>query len=260
MLTSKRLSLGDIYTRRQLAEMFNITDATIRNGIFKPKGHDSIWLFVTRDKPAYMAPYRDDLQGDTLYMAGQTAGLTDRKLIDHERDGREVILFYREAPDSYPPKGFRYEGQFVYMKHEGAKPAQFVFRRADPLAQQAKTDIAAAQVEESGEEGATSTVLVNKYERDAALRAAAVRIHGTACQACGFSFSEVYGERGDGFIEVHHLRSLASYGGPIVVNPRTDLAVVCANCHRMIHRKPNQPLSIEELKKLLGKPATASIA
>jgi hypothetical protein len=38
-------------------------------------------------------------------------------------------------------------------------------------------------------------------------------------------------------IEVHHLKPLSSYGGPVVVNPKTDLAAVCANCYRMIHVK-----------------------
>ena len=103
-------------------------------------------------------------------------------------------------------------------------------------------------------------MLVNKYERDPELRAETIKIHGIACEACGFLFGKVYGERGEGYIEVHHLKPLSSYSGPIEVNPRTDMAVVCANCHRMIHRKPDQPLSIEELRKILGMPAGAGIA
>ncbi len=52
---------------------------------------------------------------------------------------------------------------------------------------------------------------------------------------CGFNFETVYGHLGRGFAEVHHLRPLAELDGPISTT-LTDLAVVCANCHRMIHR------------------------
>jgi predicted HNH restriction endonuclease len=52
---------------------------------------------------------------------------------------------------------------------------------------------------------------------------------------CGFDFEIMYGHLGRGFAEVHHLRPLAELDGPIST-ALTDLAVVCANCHRMIHR------------------------
>jgi hypothetical protein len=51
---------------------------------------------------------------------------------------------------------------------------------------------------------------------------------------CGFDFEAVYGELGAGFAEVHHLRPLAQMDGPVETT-LDDLAVVCANCHRMIH-------------------------
>lgn len=114
MVTSAHLQMGEIYTRSQLKEMFAIRDATINNGIFRPQGHDSIWLFVTKIKSADKTPYQDDLQGDTLIMDGQQQGRTDRILIHHEADGREVILFFRERRDSHPGNGFRYEGLFRY--------------------------------------------------------------------------------------------------------------------------------------------------
>ncbi len=56
----------------------------------------------------------------------------------------------------------------------------------------------------------------------------------------------------DGFIEVHHLRPIASCPGEIEVDPRTDMAVLCANCHRMVHRKVGQPLTIAELRQLVA--------
>lgn len=52
---------------------------------------------------------------------------------------------------------------------------------------------------------------------------------------CGFDFEAVYGQLGEGFAEVHLLRSLSEMDGPALTT-LADLAVVCANCRRMIHR------------------------
>jgi 5-methylcytosine-specific restriction protein A len=64
------------------------------------------------------------------------------------------------------------------------------------------------------------------------------RIHGFACQACGFDFEKVYlGLSNRKYIEAHHLIPVSLLKGPEVTrNPRTDFAVLCANYHRMIHR------------------------
>jgi hypothetical protein len=113
-------------------------------------------------------------------------------------------------------------------------------------------DLEAYKVEE-GEEGKKAKRMVNIYERDPRLREQAVRFHGVTCAACGFQFGSNYGERGDGYIEVHHMKPLGSLPGPTMVNPRTDMAVLCANCHRMIHRFPDRPLSIRQLRAVIGK-------
>jgi hypothetical protein len=52
---------------------------------------------------------------------------------------------------------------------------------------------------------------------------------------CGFEFEKMYGVLGKNFAEIHHLKPLSDQPGPR--RPKlADLAVVCANCHRMIHR------------------------
>ena len=56
-----------------------------------------------------------------------------------------------------------------------------------------------------------------------------------ACEACEFSFASVYGELGDGFAECHHDKPVSE----LEPNEKTklqDLSIVCANCHRMLHR------------------------
>lgn len=72
---------------------------------------------------------------------------------------------------------------------------------------------------------------------------------GLICEACGFDFEARYGDRGHGFVECHHTKPLATLeeGQKTHVS---DLALVCANCHRIIHRA--RPwLSIAQLKNLL---------
>ena len=75
---------------------------------------------------------------------------------------------------------------------------------------------------------------------------------------CGFNFEKIYGERGKDFIEVHHKNPISSFGGEEQnVNPTTDLATVCSNCHRMIHRKVEHILTIEEMKAIVAQPVIA---
>ena len=109
--------------------MFKIQDATINTGIFQPRGHESIWLFVTQDKTTDRIQYADLLDGDDLYLDGQTSGRTDSKLVNHEVNGVEVILFYRRHKSENARFGFCYEGRFRYIDHNGIRPAHFHFRR-----------------------------------------------------------------------------------------------------------------------------------
>ena len=74
-------------------------------------------------------------------------------------------------------------------------------------------------------EGAKKQIYTTRYERNQSLRAAAIRLHGTTCMACGFSFQKVYGDRGKDYIEVHHVKPLATTGEAIDVDPATDLVV-----------------------------------
>lgn len=69
------------------------------------------------------------------------------------------------------------------------------------------------------------------------------------CEACGFDFEARYGSRGRGFAECHHDRplSLLRPGEPTRLS---DLRIVCANCHRIIHRA--RPwLTIAQVREIL---------
>lgn len=91
-----------------------------------------------------------------------------------------------------------------------------------------------------------SSALV-KSKKEATLRATGK----LCCEACGFDFKDIYGEHGDGFCEVHHLQPLSKADGAIKTELK-DLAIVCSNCHRVIHRS-DPMLSIVSLSKVVNR-------
>lgn len=103
-------------------------------------------------------------------------------------------------------------------------------------------------------EGAAYERLHIARERNAALvqlvkSRALARFGRLACQACGFDFSRKYGPLGHGFIEAHHTRPLAELSKPTKMRPE-DMALVCSNCHRMLHRR--RPwLRMAQLRRLV---------
>lgn len=74
------------------------------------------------------------------------------------------------------------------------------------------------------------------------------------CECCDFDFEAVYGELGRAFAECHHRVPLATLTKRKATRMQ-DLAIVCANCHRMLHRRMRRHsagvLSVEELRTLI---------
>ena len=90
------------------------------------------------------------------------------------------------------------------------------------------------------EEGALSLEEHLVRERNAALAAAkradVLRTTGRlVCETCSFDFAVSYGEIGNGFCEVHHTKPLGLRSGSETTSLQ-DLAILCSNCHSIIHR------------------------
>jgi 5-methylcytosine-specific restriction enzyme A len=96
-----------------------------------------------------------------------------------------------------------------------------------------------------------------KVERNRTAAKQAKKFHGTRCQACDLDFKERYGEIGKGFIEAHHLKPIASLeeGVAVTYDVAADFAVLCANCHRMIHRSAD-PSNLSLFRENLVPPKT----
>lgn len=106
--------------------------------------------------------------------------------------------------------------------------------------------------QEQYHEGHVRSVLVDKYERSSIARGKCIEHHGSSCLICGIDFGEKYGDLGEGFIHIHHLRPLHTIKKDYVVDYKNDLIPVCPNCHAMIHRIPNgENMSVEEIKVTL---------
>lgn len=67
------------------------------------------------------------------------------------------------------------------------------------------------------------------------------------CEVCGLNFESKYGAIGRNFIEAHHLISIANGAR---VSSLDDIALVCPNCHAMLHKK-NPPYTIDELRRII---------
>jgi predicted HNH restriction endonuclease len=105
-----------------------------------------------------------------------------------------------------------------------------------------------------GQEGRVLTRMHSYRERDRILvkkaKALFKRENGKLyCECCGFDPEPFYGERGQDRIQAHHRRPVEELL-PDSVTRAEDLAMVCANCHDVIHAK--RPwLAVEELRDIL---------
>lgn len=109
--------------------------------------------------------------------------------------------------------------------------------------------------EDSALEGTLRTKLrEHKYhERNPGIvrraKEAAIREKKLRCEVCTFDFALRFPVLGNGFMECHH--KIPINQGIERETRIQDLALVCANCHRMLHRRhEGRFLSIKELQNL----------
>jgi predicted HNH restriction endonuclease len=76
------------------------------------------------------------------------------------------------------------------------------------------------------------------------------------CWVGDFDFAKFYGKRGEDFIEAHHTIPVSQLGEDATTKV-DDIAMVCSNCHRMLHRNPW--VSIEALRGLCSKQSSGGM-
>lgn len=185
---SEDLVVGRVYTRKDLAEQFGITDATLNTGVFRPQGSSSVWLFVTEEKTPDRTQYLDHLDGDVLRWQGQMSGRTDDVIIEHDVRGLELLVFYRREKYEHERAGFRYEGPFRYIDHHGAGPTSFVLRRVlDDVARATEAAETGGGFDPTSVEDARKRTLAAIVQRQgqATFRSALIEAYGGRCAITG---------------------------------------------------------------------------
>ncbi|NCD69417.1 MrcB family domain-containing protein [Mucilaginibacter agri] len=90
-----------------------------------------------------------------------------------------------------------------------------------------------------------------RLERNVQLSKKVKKAQGYNCKACGINFENAYGTLGRNFIEAHHLKPISLLtGDQVQLNAKKDFAVLCSNCHSMIH-KYQDPSDLDGFRKLL---------
>ena len=236
---------------------YEIHHALIK-GVVTPQNTNIIILFVTKIKQAGAAVYIDNLEGSILSMMGQEKHGTDGRLLKNLNQMKDdIYLFYRER--HHTP--FIYYGKCYLINAiiKRDKPSEFKFiieseicdlkSEADVIDYFINVPVLNDKISEFLVDGAKKISKHVRYERNLHNRREAIRIQGHKCKICNFDFNEVYGkEIAENYIEVHHIKQVAE--GEQIVDPAKDLLPVCANCHRMLHRRRDNNMSIVELRQI----------
>ena len=134
-------------------------------------------------------------------------------------------------------------------------PAQYIRLLALWNAQDAE-DVVYYDPNYSTAEGKTVYRIHKFRERDGSLSKHAkdqfAQKHGRLfCEICGFDFTEKYKGLGENYIEIHHKKPVHTLQ-PGESTMISDLMMVCANCHRVIHHKGDPTDNLSSLLEMFN--------
>lgn len=104
--------------------------------------------------------------------------------------------------------------------------------------------------EEGDIEGTKTEIMQTRAKRSDRLRRLALDAANGVCCVCRRNFSKVLGGRGIRVLQVHHRNQLCAYQSPAITKV-SQLAVVCGNCHLLLHLDPDKALEVDELRAML---------
>jgi hypothetical protein len=170
----------------------------------------------------------------------------------------EIPIFLKRGPKKWEYIGryrcLRFSQQLQDIKARTRRPdaAGVLYFREVEAPSPAVPDL--ELLEHDREEGRRRLVLHFVIERSRRLvtqkRAEVRRLHGyLRCEACGLTESELPNSIGEACFEAHHKTRLSGLSAPKTTRLE-DIAMLCANCHRMIHRHDPMP-TVETLQNRL---------
>ena len=139
-------------------------------------------------------------------------------------------------------------GTHVHVRRPGISAIPGYVRVID--APTPKTDVDIHEVSASASEGRQRLITHLQHERSQTLiRKKKKHAASLNCEICGFSFVRTYGREAADYCEVHHVVPLAK-AEKLVTTRLEDLAILCANCHRVVHlRYP--PYTLEKVRCMI---------
>lgn len=221
--TTTKIKIGDIFFLMRLGE--------------EPKGIIGCGYILS-------VPYEISHWNEKKAAAGKTANETDVLFVALSEQPDQPIVDLSELQEHYPEYDWTPQSGGRTVPKEIADEL-FMELQTNPI-----TDFSPKTPDEVKlyAEGRIREVTSVTYDRSSKARQDCIEHYGYNCAVCGFNFKEKYGDIGEKYIEVHHLKPVSEAGEEYLINPVECLRPVCANCHRMLHRK-KPVLSIEELKK-----------
>lgn len=259
-------------TAARLAELgFTVSDVSARNPAWsRDELVLALELYMRKPTAGKDDPEVSELS-EMLRRLGQQNGVAVTNSYRNRNGAGLKLMNFRAQDPAYTSRGgvgmrrgnalepalwAQYAGDLPALRSEAAR-----IRRYIQLAEREGVD--APEDNSGGKEGGIAYRMHRRYERDRKLRAKKIASTAKAdpnlsCEACGFSFGIFYGTAGSGYAEVHHVNPLHLAESPAQTK-LTDLAVLCANCHRMAHRG-KQVRSVGEVRDLLGAAARNKIA
>lgn len=128
----------------------------------------------------------------------------------------------------------------LFLEEFGSDGAAVIKGSIDPVALE----------KQGAREGAAIIREVTYFVRNRAMAERIKKQRGYTCEVCGFSPRRDFGENyGQIALDCHHHDPIA-----VVRKERltldSEVSVVCANCHRLLHARRPQPLSVAEAKAI----------
>jgi|GEM_PF-3176035 len=182
-------------------------------------------------------------EGEVENLISEPIDLDGRTLRTQAYQAANVVAFH------YPAAHIPHDAVLVSQLHQALELYEKVTAALDE--DEAIEDANAPDAATEGAESKRYRWHKRAEGRNSAVARNAKRLHGPVCRACGRNFAEELGELGKACLDAHHLSPFSELDSrPRRLDPLKDFAVVCANCHRMLHTE-TPPLSPEQLKAKL---------
>lgn len=242
-ITEKELLLPTLYLLARSSTGLSTSDLISElTSIFKPNGEDAEILAGRKDTK-FSQKVRNLKSHDTLTKDGLVE--YKNKLFTITNKGKKYVKEHSEIIQYLLSDDFNYKDtkESFDKLSDGLKAYKKAFLYDENLIIS---------------EGQSSQVNIKKLERSSKLRQFAInkftKDGKIKCKVCGFDFEENYGETGKGFIEIHHIKPIFSFtendNEKTLKDALKNLVPLCSNCHRMIHKKPKHPITLNNLKKI----------